>query len=64
MGLREKITEALADQVSTSDTIDAVMEVVEGRLTELEAEADRIATGDPWDFGYAQALKDMRGEET
>lgn len=40
---------------------DAVMEVVEGRLSELEA--GHHYSGDPWDYGYYRALKDMRGEQ-
>lgn len=63
MDLRAKITEAVCDQVSTSDTIDAVMGVIEARLNELETKACEDTSGDPWDHGYHQALKDMRGAQ-
>lgn len=46
-----------------SRVVDAVMGVVEARLNELEAECDRQASGDPWDYGYLRAIKDMRGEK-
>lgn len=42
---------------------DAVMGVIERRLSALETENDRQASGDPWDCGYLRAIKDMRGEK-
>lgn len=61
MDLRTKITDAVYDHPRAPDIIDAVMGVIEARLNELEAEAERQASGDPWDYGYIQAINDMRG---
>lgn len=70
MDLRAKIAEALieaqmcadAGQPLTADRYtDAVMGAIEARLSELEA--GHHYSGDPWDYGYYRALKDMRGEQ-
>ena len=41
--------------------VDAVMKVVEARLSELETAAREDYSDDPWDHGYLRAIKDMRG---
>lgn len=65
MGLREKVAEvidAANGWYDNADTIaDAVMGVVEGRLSELEAKAHEDYSDDPWDHGYLRAINDMRG---
>lgn len=70
MDLRAKITDALIEAQMCADTgqpltaaryVDAVMGVVEARLGELEA--GHHYSDDPWDYGYYQALKDVRGEQ-
>lgn len=61
--LRAKITDAVYDHPRADDIINAVMGVVEARLSELEATAQQDYSGDPWDYGYLRAIKDIRGEQ-
>lgn len=70
MDLRAKITDALIEAQMCADTgqpltaaryADAAMGVVEAHLNELEA--GHHYSGDPWDYGYYRALKDVRGEQ-
>ncbi|GAA0972801.1 hypothetical protein Q7689_00460 [Nocardiopsis tropica] len=68
MGLREKVAGVLrARRVGMVDECteiaDAVMEVFETRLSELEAKVHEEYSDDPVEHGYLRALKDMRGEK-
>lgn len=65
MDLHAKITEALEScrSLIPAHQANAVMGVIEARLNELETKACEDTSGDPWDHGYHQALKDMRGAQ-